>query len=136
MDTNQLGRDAARAAAAPGRLLARWLAGNPVLTLALVALLILYGLPLVSSGLGDGFAGLIWAGAIFVLRPFSLIATWVDPYLRGFPEFVDWFGTLSSGLLPYVVADVIYRRFILLLRGGPAALHHFGVVRARGHARR
>jgi hypothetical protein len=42
-------------------------------------------------------------------RPFSLIATRVDPYLPGFPELLDVAGTLLLGLVPYAAADVAYR---------------------------
>lgn len=86
---------------------------HPLLTLALLALLWRHGVPILSSGFAEGILGAVWASAIFVLRPFSLIATWVDPYLRRFPEFVDILGTLLLGLLPYVAGDAITRRLIV-----------------------
>jgi hypothetical protein len=70
---------------------------HPVLLIAFVALLLRFGLPLVSSGLQGGVVGYIWTGSTLWLRPFSLIATWVDGYLGGFPEFLDVAGTLLLG---------------------------------------
>jgi hypothetical protein len=99
-----------------GRAIIRWVTRNPVLSIAFVLLVLRYGLPLVSSGFQDGLAGLLWTGSNFWLRPFSLIATWVDPYLRQFPEFVDVLGTLLSGLVPYAAVDAVYR--LLILRPG------------------
>jgi hypothetical protein len=92
-----------------GRALARWITLNPLLVLALAALILRFGLPLVLSGFSEGVAGMLWTGASLWLRPFSLVATWVDPYLRGFPEYVDVVGTLLLGLVPYVVVDAVYR---------------------------
>jgi hypothetical protein len=105
-------RPAERNARCAGRILVRLIVLNPVLVLVLAALLLRYGLPLTSNELTDGATGLVWTSATFLLRPFSLIATWVDPYLRAFPEFVDVIGTLLLGLLPYVAADAVYRRLV------------------------
>jgi hypothetical protein len=89
------------------------IARNHFLTLALIALPLRYGLPLATGGFTEGVVGLLWTSAAFALTPFSLVATWLDPYLRGFPEFVDLAGTLGLGLLPYAAADVVHRRLVL-----------------------
>jgi hypothetical protein len=89
------------------------IARHPLLTLALIALPLRYGLPLATSGFAEGVLGLLWTSAAFALAPFSLVATWVDPYFRGFPEFVDLAGTLGLGLLPYAAVDAVHRRLVL-----------------------
>jgi hypothetical protein len=94
-----------------GRVNVRWIARNPMLALALLSLLLRHGLPLILGGVTEGVVGLLWTSAVNALRAFSLVATWVDPYLRGFPEFVDWVVTLMLGLIPYVVVDALYRRY-------------------------
>jgi hypothetical protein len=83
---------------------------NPLLILALIALLWRHGVPMILSAFAEGVLGVVWTSALFVLRPFALVATWVDPYFRRFPEFVDVVGTLLLGLLPYVAGDAAYRR--------------------------
>jgi hypothetical protein len=83
---------------------------HPLLILALVALLWRHGVPMILSGFAEGAPGVVWTSSLFVLRPFALVATWVDPYFRHFPEFVDVVGTLLLGLLPYIAADAVYRR--------------------------
>lgn len=50
--------------------------------------------------------------ARLLLRPFALVATWIDPHLRGLPEWVDIAVTLPLGLAPYVLADVVVRRLL------------------------
>jgi len=99
-----------------GRGAVGWIVRNPLLTVALFALVVRFGLPLVSDGFDQGIPGLIWAGAVFLVRPFSLIATWMDPHFRGLPEFVDLVGTLLLGLLPYAAVDVAHRRWALRSR--------------------
>jgi hypothetical protein len=96
-----------------GRAFTRRFTRHPVLVSAVVALLFRFGLPLVSSGFQEGFVGYIWAASTLWLGPFSLIATLVDPYLRGFPEFLDVVGTLLLGLVPYAAVDAVYRMLIL-----------------------
>jgi hypothetical protein len=83
---------------------------NPLLILALIALLWRHGVPMILSGFAEGVLGVLWTSAVFVLRPFALVATWVDPYFRRLPEVVDIVGTLLLGLLPYVAGDAVYRR--------------------------
>jgi asparagine N-glycosylation enzyme membrane subunit Stt3 len=100
-----------------GRGITRVITRHPVLVIAFGALLLRFGLPLVSSGFQDGVVGYIWTASTLWLRPFSLIATWVDPYLRGFPEFLDVAGTLLLGLVPYAAVDVVYR--VLTFRAAP-----------------
>lgn len=88
----------------------KWVARNPVLSLAAVALVIRYGLPLLLDGFSEGAAGLVWTAAAQFLAPFSRIATWVDPYLQPLPEWVDVATTLGLGLVPYMAADFLLRR--------------------------
>jgi imidazolonepropionase-like amidohydrolase len=96
-----------------GRALAtvrRVVARNPFLTVALLALLTRHGLPVAAGeGFGDGVVGLIWRGAVLALRPFNAVATWVDPWLRAFPEWVDVGVTLLAGLAPYAALDAALR---------------------------
>jgi hypothetical protein len=66
-------------------------------------------LPLLSSGFREGVVGYIWTVSTLWLEPFSLIATWIDPYFSGLPEFLDIVGTLLLGLVPYAAVDVVYR---------------------------
>jgi hypothetical protein len=85
-------------------------ARNPVLSVALLALLAGHGLPVVAGeGFDDGVVGVLWHGAVLALRPFSAVATWVDPWLRAFPEWVDVGVTLLAGLAPYAALDAALR---------------------------
>jgi len=101
------------------RVVPRMIIRNPFLLLALMALLWRHGVPMISSEFAEGVLGVVWTSALFVLRPFALVATWVDPHFRRFPEFVDVVGTLVLGLLPYVAGDAVYRR--LIFPGNPGA---------------
>ena len=85
---------------------------NPILTLALVALTVRYGLPLVTSSFDEGVVRWLWSGISFVLTPFSFVATWVDPYFSPISESVDTVGTAVLGLIPYIFIDAAYRRLI------------------------
>lgn len=95
----------------------RFLARNPFLVLGLVGLalgLLWMGVPALGELPGGAAVFLV---ARLLLRPFGLVATWIEPYLRGLPEWVDIAVTLPLSLAPYVLADVVVRR--LLDRGAP-----------------
>jgi hypothetical protein len=89
----------------------KWVARNPVLCLAAIALVIRYGMPLLLDGFSEGVAGAVWTGAALFLAPFSRIATGIDPWLQPLPEWVDVAVTLALGLLPYLVLDFAYRGY-------------------------
>jgi hypothetical protein len=89
-----------------------WIRMNPFLTFALIAMVVRYGLPLVSDEFDEGIVGWFWLGSSYLLTPFSIIATYVDPYLSPFSEFVDLLGTAVLGILPYLIIDMAYRRMI------------------------
>jgi hypothetical protein len=82
---------------------------SPFVSLAVAALVIRYGFPLLGVGLAGGPAGWLWTGVAYVLWPFSIVATLIDPHLRGFPEWVDISVTLVLGLVPYAVLDALVR---------------------------
>ena len=91
----------------------RRIARNPFLTLALagLGLAISWHLPLAAIPehplLDVHFA--VW---VLILRPFSFVATVIDPYLRWAPEWIDVVVTLGAGLVPYLTADFALRRVL------------------------
>jgi hypothetical protein len=52
---------------------------------------------------------ILW-GVAPVLRPFAFVATQVDPWFRGFPQWIDVVGTAFLGFLPYALGDLACRR--------------------------
>jgi hypothetical protein len=82
---------------------------SPFVSLAVAALVVRYAFPLLGAGLDGGPARWLRTGAVFVLWPFSIVATLIDPHLRGFPEWVDVSVTLVLGLMPYAVLDALVR---------------------------
>jgi hypothetical protein len=100
----------------------RWFARNPVMTVALVAVVVRFGAPLVSDGFGEGALGALWTAAALALAPFSAVATWVDPFFSRFPELVDIIGTLVLGLVPYAAMDAVYRRLGRFLTRRPGGV--------------
>jgi hypothetical protein len=90
-------------------------ARSPFLTVGVAGLVLGLAWMGLSAELGAAFRE-HWSGraallvAINLLRPFSVVATWIDPYLRTLPEWVDVGVTIVLGLAPYLVLDAAYRR--------------------------
>jgi hypothetical protein len=96
----------------------RLIRDHPCLVAGLVAysLLLLWGM-LPQEVQDHPLGGAALATIAFPLRPFSAVATWVDPWLRRWPEWVDIAATGASGFLPYALADLFLRRLRHLARG-------------------
>jgi hypothetical protein len=89
----------------------RRIARNPFLALALAGLGLAISWHLLLAAIpGHPLLDVIFAVWVLILRPFSLVATAIDPHLRGAPEWVDVAVTLGAGLLPYLLADLAVRR--------------------------
>jgi hypothetical protein len=71
-----------------------------------------YGLPLATTGFDRGAVGAVWAAATWTLAPFSVVASTVDPMVRGLPEWVDIVVTLALGLVPYLALDHAWRAVV------------------------
>lgn len=89
----------------------RLLLGNPLLLLGIVSYLFIQVWSMAPLEVRE----LVVTGAVFsmanlFLWPFRQMATLIDPYLRGFPEWVDIVGTGLLGAVPYVLADLALRR--------------------------
>jgi hypothetical protein len=96
-------------------------ARHPFLGLAMIAVLFRFGLPAAfPEGFSSGATGGVWHLATWFLWPFSLLATWIDPYLMAVPEWVEAAATLALGLIPYLVLDAVYRRVRRRRGTGPA----------------
>jgi ABC-type Na+ efflux pump permease subunit len=77
-----------------------------VLGLLLMLLWSLAGLPTEGHPLAEPVFGL-W---VLLLRPFSLVATWIDPMTGHWPEALDIVVTLVLGLISYLLLDALVRR--------------------------
>jgi hypothetical protein len=89
----------------------RFLLGNPFLLLAIGSYLLVQVWFMAPLGVREPLvARAVFAMATHFLWPFRQVATWLDPHLRGFPEWVDVVGTGLLGALPYVLADLALRR--------------------------
>jgi hypothetical protein len=105
----------------PAARIARVLTRNPFLSIALLALAIRFGLPLAfADTLDSGLTGSAWGLAGAALGPFAALATWIDPFLRRFPDWVDSLATLALGLTPYLGLDAVIRH---LHRGRRTSRH-------------
>lgn len=89
----------------------RLLLGNPFLILAIASFLFVQLWFMAPPEAQEPFmARAVFSMASFVLWPFRALATWIDPLVRGVPGWVDILGTGLLGAVPYVVADVAFRR--------------------------
>lgn len=96
----------------------RVLARNPFLVLGLLGLtlgLLWMGIPSLRELPGGGA---VFFAARLLLRPFGIVATWIDPFVRSLPEWVDIAVTVPAGLAPYALMDVLVRW--ILDRQGPS----------------
>jgi hypothetical protein len=88
---------------------------NPFLTLALAGLGLAISWHLLLAAIPEHpLLDVHFAVWVLILRPFSFVATVIDPYLRWAPEWVDVVVTLGAGLLPYLTADLLVRRLVRL----------------------
>jgi hypothetical protein len=89
----------------------RFLLGNPFLILAIVSYIFVTLWFMAPVEARDPLmARMVFSMVSRFLWPFRTVATWVDPYLRGFPEWIDVLGTALLGAVPYVLADLTFRR--------------------------
>ena len=88
----------------------RRIACNPFLALALAGLGLAISWHLLLAAIPEHpLLDVLFEVWVLILRPFSFVATVIDPYLRWAPEWVDVVVTLGAGLLPYLAADVVIR---------------------------
>jgi hypothetical protein len=58
---------------------------------------------------GHPVAGLLFRSWVVLVRPFALVATWIDPVTGRWPVALDVAATLALGLLPYLLLDAVLR---------------------------
>jgi hypothetical protein len=91
--------------------------GNPFLLLGIVSYLFFQAW-LMAPGVRESVViEAVFSMAHLYLWPFRQIATWINPHLRGFPEWVDIAGTGLLGAMPYILADLALRRTWRTVRG-------------------
>jgi hypothetical protein len=100
----------------------RFLLGNPFLLLAIASYLLVQVWFMAPLEVQESLVSrVVFSAASVFLWPFRQLATWVDPHLRGFPEWLDVVGTGLLGALPYILADLAFRRTWRARDGGPPA---------------